>query len=533
MSSERHFSNKPFRPAKKKPSYWKPILCVGVLGGIWFVYAQYWPTVESWFKPKIHEVHSQTLAMERLQKMLAAWNGTDAELAAIATEADKQVEWKNSAEARDSFTWMLAVEMDRRGMLTESEPMITALLDKKLGNVDKMPAEDKKRLLNVSLGWADEFAARKHDAAAEKLYDVVLKHAPEDAISVRLACLEPLIQYAYDQARFERFVALCQDATSPLIMSMLKEPDDVKCLVKILLLQDTLPEQTTGVPVGSGSTLAKGLLTRFRMNDSPDMGRNILKELNKPLQMRKKHTQLELKEMADQLEHALTCFRASKSEMDCTPETMLALARLNMQMGNLKKTARLLASAEGTAETLGIDTPRILSGSSMKQEIEEMRVQLEKYSQAESLVKRAYEDVNLADAFLKAKDYNQADKYAERALSVATTNTTFVQALQPVIQNIQIKIIAGREQWAEAEVRFAKLIETWDALSDEDKATLQNNLNSIQSGDLYKQIHRDWAEVCKKQKRTTEARRVLTRIGEAPPEQEQSSSSSRRRRNRE
>lgn len=68
-----------------------------------------------------------------------------------------------------------------------------------------MTAEDNTRLLGVSLNWAREFARRKHDAVAEKLYEVILKNTPEDQVSIRLACLEPLIHYAYDQARFERF----------------------------------------------------------------------------------------------------------------------------------------------------------------------------------------------------------------------------------------------------------------------------------------------------------------------------------------
>lgn len=38
-----------------------------------------------------------------------------------------------------------------------------------------MAAEDHTRLLGVSLNWAREFARRKHDAVAEKLYEVILK----------------------------------------------------------------------------------------------------------------------------------------------------------------------------------------------------------------------------------------------------------------------------------------------------------------------------------------------------------------------
>ena len=62
-------------------------------------------------------------------------------------------------------------------------------------------------------------------------------------------------------------------------------------------------------------------------------------------------------------------------------------------------------------------------------------------------MKRAYEDVNVA-AFLKARDYDRAVKYLEQAMKVARENTTFVQALQPVILNLQAEISAGREQWA-------------------------------------------------------------------------------------
>ena len=124
-----------------------------------------------------------------------------------------------------------------------------------------MTAEDNTRLLGVSLNWAREFARRKHDAVAEKLYEVILKNTPEDQVSIRLACLEPLIHYAYDQARFERFSALCKQAVSPVMRSMLNKPEDVKSMVKILLLQDTLPDRTTGLPGGTGSAIARELLT--------------------------------------------------------------------------------------------------------------------------------------------------------------------------------------------------------------------------------------------------------------------------------
>ena len=50
--------------------------------------------------------------------------------------------------------------------------------------------------------------------------------------------------------------------------------------------------------------------------------------------------------------------------------------------------------------------------------------------------------------------------------------------------------------------------------------------------DVYKrqEIHRNWAGVCLKQKRTTEARRVLGKIGEVPAEEPERPASRRRRR---
>ncbi len=104
-------------------------------------------------------------------------------------------------------------------------------------------------------------------------------------------------------------------------------------------------------------------------------------------------------------------------------------------------------------------------------------------------------------------------------MKVARENTTFVQALQPVILNLQAEISAGREQWALSESQYGKLIAEWDALTPEDKEKLRNNLASIQLGELYNEIHRNWAGVCLKQKRTTEARRVLGKIGEVPAEE--------------
>ena len=44
---------------------------------------------------------------------------------------------------------------------------------------------------------------------------------------------------------------------------MLNKPEDVKSMVKILLLQDTLPNKTTGLPGGTGSAIARELLTKF------------------------------------------------------------------------------------------------------------------------------------------------------------------------------------------------------------------------------------------------------------------------------
>lgn len=75
--------------------------------------------------------------------------------------------------------------------------------------------------------------------------------------------------------------------------------------------------------------------------------------------------------------------------------------------------------------------PRAFSAVQPSQEIAELRSQLDKYAQAEALVKRAYEDVNIAAAFLRAKDYDQAVKYSDQAMKVALESTAFIQALQP------------------------------------------------------------------------------------------------------
>ena len=68
---------------------------------------------------------------------------------------------------------------------------------------------------------------------------------------------------------------------------MLNKPEDVKSMVKILLLQDTLPDKTTGLPGGTGSAIARELLTKFRLTANPDMGRIILNELKMPLNTRR------------------------------------------------------------------------------------------------------------------------------------------------------------------------------------------------------------------------------------------------------
>ena len=42
-------------------------------------------------------------------------------------------------------------------------------------------------------------------------------------------------------------------------------------------------------------------------------------------------------------------------------------------------------------------------------------------------------------------------------MKVARENTTFVQALQPVILNLQAEISAGREQWSLSEAQYVLL----------------------------------------------------------------------------
>ncbi len=519
MSSVRHYSGSSFRPTRKKKSYWKPILSLCFLGGCWYAYVECWDNIENWFKPQIVEVHSQVQAMNKLQSMFDAMNGSNEELLNMAKTMDKQVEWMNSAEGKTAFAWLLTMEMDRRGLNKEAEPVLISLLEKKLKRDDKESQTEKILSLKVALNWADVLAARDHDEQAEKLYTIVLNNAPEEEVSTRMACYAALTQYAYDKAQFERFASLAKEANSAVTRSLLQQPEDVQKLVKILLLQDTLPEQVTGVPTGTGSAISEELLKRFKLETSPDMGRIILKGINPILNSRKKFTPQETQELIERLDAATVCFRGSAEAMDCIPETMIAIARLQMQLGNLKDAAQILSRAEGIAMTLGVDAPRILSGMSINQDIAQMRAELERFRQAESLVKKAYEDINLAAAFLKAKDLNQAEKYSNQAMTVALENTSFVQVLQPLILNIQAEISAAREQWAVSEAQYGQLINKWDALSDQEKATLQNNLNTIQNAELYKKIHRAWAEVCKKQNRTTEARRVLTKIGEAPPEE--------------
>ncbi len=519
MSSVRHYSGSSFRPTRKKKSYWKPILSLCILGGCWYAYVECWDNIENWFKPQIVEVHSQVQAMNKLQGMFDAMNGSNEELLNMAKTMDKQVEWMNSAEGKTAFAWLLTMEMDRRGLNKEAEPVLISLLEKKLKRGDKESQSEKILSLKVALNWADVLAARNHDEQAEKLYTIVLNNAPEEEVSTRMSCYAALTQYAYDKAQFERFASLAKEANSAVTRSLLQQPEDVQKLVKILLLQDTLPEQVIGVPTGTGSAISEELLKRFKLETSPDMGRIILKGINPILNSRKKFTPQETQELIERLDAATVCFRGSAESMDCIPETMIAIARLKMQLGNLKEAAHILSRAEGIAMTLGVDAPRILSGMSINQDIVQMRAELERFRQAESLVKKAYEDINLAAAFLKAKDLNQAEKYSNQAMTVALENTSFVQVLQPLILNIQAEISAAREQWAVAEAQYGQLIDKWDSLSEQEKATLQNNLNTIQNAELYKKIHRAWAEVCKKQNRTTEARRVLTKIGEAPPEE--------------
>ncbi|MFR4224009.1 MAG: hypothetical protein ACLT38_10595 [Akkermansia sp.] len=70
---------------------------------------------------------------------------------------------------------------------------------------------------------------------------------------------------------------------------MLNKPEDVKSMVKILLLQDTLPDRTTGLPGGTGN--CPGASYKFRLTANPDMGRIILNELKMPLNTRRKYSQ--------------------------------------------------------------------------------------------------------------------------------------------------------------------------------------------------------------------------------------------------
>ncbi len=537
MSSDRQFAPRSFYSiSRKRKSILRPIVAgVIVIGAGVACYVEFWPAISKWFEPKVEIIHSQDEALKKLQSLLTTWDGDTQKLIEVSKDVKSHINWIESDQAQESVEWLIATELDRRGAHQASEPLIITVLGKKLVALPDLIDTDKQQLLNNGFIWAEEFQSRGHSQSAETLYRTLLNKLPENRQDLRLKSLIALATLSNNRAGFKDMIAYMEQINDPKLLDSLSSSKDVKSIVNLLIQQDTIKSKETNQLHTEGTALAKSLLEKHRMSNSAEMGKIILNGLKSPLSSKQQFKANELKEMATQLEAALICFRATNSDMEYTPETLLALAQIKRDLGQLKEAEKLLSQAEGSAMTLGVDAPRILEGSSISDQIKTQRARLENVSNVEALVKKAYIDARLADSFVKAKNWEEATKYYNQALDVAKNNTKFQQALLPILYGIEANMFTQQEKYPESEGRYSYIIDTWDKLSEEDKAILAQNLQVLKAPDLYQIIHRAWADTCLKQNRTTEAKRVLAKINEELPKEEPKSNSSRRnnsRRNR-
>lgn len=523
------------RPLRRKKSRWKgKVVLVLILAAAgWYGVPYLWNLGKKYTTPKTVTQVSQTEAMDKLKEVLLAWELTAEELKTYAQQPEQKFAWMENERARDSAKWLLAQELDSRGLWQQSQPMIIDLLKKRLQSSAKLTPEENKAVFASVVEWGDKFMARGDSSAAEQLSTMALQQKPESAMYFNL--LIKTIDLRNKKGDVQGALELLARLHSNEILSLLKTPESTRQAASYLLMQDDMVSRSTGNASTEGEKLAFTILEKANLSSSPEMGRILLARIKDRMADISSLTLDQNKALQKELEDILVCFRASGEDMVYAPEVMLAVAKLQNQTDNVPHTVLWLDRAEGSAMTLGVDTPRVLKGNSLKQDIAEIRNACREKLQQQTALQSLAGNIKTIAALLEAKDWKKARETAQASLQQAK-NSKFADGYIPVFAFQLATAYAGESNWSSATATYESVLTEWAQLSAEEEDIMPLRLAQMGYTDYYKILHRDLANAYLKQDMVTKATETMKAIGEELPKQEarrsggRQSSSSRRSR---
>lgn len=519
------------RPLRRKKSRWKTkvVVLIVLAAAAWFGIPYLWQFGKKMLSPRVVTVVSQEEAMNKLREIVSVWEMNNEQLKVFAGQADQKFAWMEHDKAREASQWLLALELDSRGMWEQSQPMITGLMKNWLDSSPGLTPGERHSAFGAALEWGDKFTGRGDLPAAASIYEAAVAQKPSSELYLNL--LIKLIDIKNKNGDVAGVLELMSKLHGSDLLGLLKSPESIRQAASYLLLEDTLIQLKTGQTSTEGEKLAFSLLEKNNLSSSPEMGRILLSRIKGRLADVGGLTSAENKDLRTQLEQILICFRASKDDMVYSPEVMLAIARLYNETDNIPLTQIWLYRAEGAAMTLGVDTPRILEGNSLRADFNTLRnasnAKLEMRLGLQSLDGQ----IKLVNGLLERSEWAKARTEATAAMEKAK-GSKFTDGYIPAIACQLARADAGESAWAKATAMYESVRTQWAQCSQEEEAALSQTLDRMGFPDFYKVLHRELANAYLKQDMTTRAKETLAIIGEEPPAREAPARRSPSRRSR-
>ncbi len=534
MSSYRPRIEKQFR-SRGKRSFWRPVFKLlvwcAVAGLVYWGIDYCYTTVKKWREPHYITVQSQKEAMDQLSSLLSLWSGSNEELADACSSWDARTAWMKDAKARQAAAYLLASELENRGMRPQFRKLQSSLLAQDLDASENLPPADRKLILARALEVADSMVNHGDVAEAEAIYTGIVKSGSTfDADSVVLAT-DALVKLTTKRGATQESLNLINTLSGKVDLNALKNAEIVRKVARLLLLSDTMASrQTEGSNSSKGREQARVMLVNAKLTTSPDWGVISLLDIKPALA---NPEAIGIASLCKTLEDALICFRSSSAEeLRYTPEIMLAIAQLKLRDGQLDSAILWAGRAEGSALTLGLDMPRILDGGSIKKGVSDLRAEYKQQMDKIVALKEVRDSLNDATVKLAGEQWDVAIDEARKTSVLGRKIGTFADGYIPASLMIAGKAYEGKKKWEEASSVYADLAKAWEELEGDTLKTAEANLARLKYNDFYKTVIRRLANTYRKQDMLTRAKDTLKRIGEEGSDEESTSSSGARRRSR-
>lgn len=480
----------------------------------WFGVPVVWEYLQKKTQPRYVEVKNQDEAMDKLKKLVLAWDMNTEDLKNYAEKADIEFSWMEDGKARNAARHLLAIELGSRGLWKEAYPMVASLVESRFSHMEHLTREDKSSVIDFVKEWGDRFIENGDAEDAGKLYEIVVKTTPET--DSYFSVLSGLIDLRYKNGDIDGALSLISMIKTEEIQSILKEPINVRKAASYLLLEDELNAKKGGGNTKEGEEIAFKLLENESLNNVPEMGRILLSRNKEKVSGISQMSSSEKEDLLNVLEKILVCFRSSGEDMVYAPEIMLAIANIYGSLDNIPYCLLWLDRSEGAAMVLGVDAPRVVEGKSLKEEITKLRNYCRQKLQIKEKSLDVKNDMSGILILLEAGEWTKARENIAKVKD-KVAQTPYNDGYQSLLKEYEARVFEGEENWAKAMALYETLLEEWDNLPKEQRDVFAEKI--IQSGDkeFPKSLYRRLANTYVKQDMLTKAKATLKEIGEELP----------------